>query len=476
MQRIERRRRQRNRKRDRRPTVTGDAPFNLRLRSGLALKLWDRIPAVKSIHLALLVAGVSLLSAQIRRPPKPASPSVSKLISIKVTGSNRYAPDQIISATSLQLGQTVSEDDFKRVSQRLGESGAFNNVAYTYQFSSEGIKLDLQVTDSTPFVVARFENFVWLSDQELLQQLRARVPLFQGQLPVAGDLPDQVSEALQALAIEHHLQGRADYLRAGPQDGPIEAFDFSITGQTISVRNIAFNGASPAELPLLQAAAGKLSKQDYSRSNLAIQAEKSFLPVYLERGYLKASVAEPQPKVVQDSPEETLVDVIFPVTPGRQYKLTDLVLSGYKVFPVEKLREFIHLQPGEPANAVQVDRDVEAIKKLYGTRGYMGAQIKPALKIDDAQSTVEYRFEFQEGGVYKMGDLEIRGLDSRATERMMAAWKLRPGDAYDSAYSKQFVDSVNSLSPGDQWNITVHESVEDKDKVVDVSLRFDLKR
>jgi outer membrane protein assembly factor BamA len=444
--------------------------------SCLALRLWVKIPAVRAIHLALLLAGAALLSAQTRRPPRPASPSASKLIAIKVTGSNRYTPDQIISATGLQSGQTVSEDDFKRVSQHLGESGAFNNVAYTYQFSSEGIKLDLQVTDSAPFVVARFENFVWLSDQELLQQLRARVPLFQGQLPVAGDLADQVSEALQAIAIEHHLQGRADYLRAGPQDGPTEAFDFSITGQTIRIRNIAFRGASPAELPLLQAASSRLLMQDYSRSNLAAQAEKTFLPVYLERGYLKASVAEPQPKVVQDSPEETLVDVIFPVTPGRQYKLTDLVLSGYTVFPVDKLREFIHLRPGQPANAVQVDRDVEAIKKLYGTRSYMGAQIKPTAKIDDAQSVVEYRFEFQEGGVYKMGDLEIRGLDSRATERMMAAWKLRPGDAYDSAYPKQFVDAVNGVPPGDQWNITVHESVEDKEKVVDVSLHFDLKR
>ena len=62
-----------------------------------------------------------------------------------------------------------------------------------------------------------------------------------------------------------------------------------------------------------------------------LQAEKNFLPVFLARGYLKAAVAEPQPKVAEETPEETLVDVTFPVTPGSQYKVTGVQLSGYKV-------------------------------------------------------------------------------------------------------------------------------------------------
>ena len=340
---------------------------------------WVKILAVKRIFLPFLLACASLLSAQTRKPPRPAAPSASKLISIRATGSTRYTPAQIAAATGLRLGQVVTDDDFKDVSRHLGETGAFNNVAYTFQFNPEGIKLAVQVTDTNPFVPVRFENFVWLSDQELHEKLSAREPLFQGQLPVSGNLADQVSEALQVLAIEHNLHGRVDYLRAGPQDGPMEAFEFSITGQPIIVRKIAFSGAGPAELPLLEAAARRLSRQDYSRSRLTLQAEKNFLPVFLEHGYLKAKVAEPQPKVVEETPEETSVDVTFPVTPGRQYKVSAIQLSGYtNVFPVEKLRELIHLQPGQTANAVQTDQDVEALKNLYGTRGYMGVQIHPA--------------------------------------------------------------------------------------------------
>jgi outer membrane protein insertion porin family len=427
---------------------------------------------VKPILLTFLLASASLLPAQTRKPAKPDSPS--RLIAIRVTGSARYTPTQIIAATGLKVGQTVSDEDFKGLSQHLGETGAFRNVAYSFQFNPEGIKLDLQVSDSDPFVPVRFENFVWLSDQELRQKLSAREPLFQGQLPVTGNLADQVSEALQALAIELNLHGRVDYLRAGPQDGPIEAFDFSITGQPISVRKIGFSGAGQAELPLLEDAARRLIAQDYSRSRLTLQAESNFLPIFLAHGYLEATVAGPQPKVAEETPEETLVDVTFPVTPGRQYKVSAIQLSGYSnVFPVEKLRELIHLQPGETANALQTGQDVEALKKLYGTRGYMGVQVRPAPEMNDVDSTVKYAFQFEEGSIYKMGDLEVRGLDSKATERIGVDWRLLPGQTYDSGYPRQFLDSIAGQFSADQWKITVHETPDDQDKVVDVSLHFE---
>ncbi len=435
---------------------------------------WVKILAVRRIFLPFLLLCASLLSAQTRKPAKPAPSSASKLISIRVTGSTRYTPAQLSAATGLQIGQVVTDDDFKEVSRHLGETGAFSNVAYTFQFNPEGIRLDVQVTDSAPFVPVRFENFVWLSDQELRQKLSAREPLFQDQLPVSGNLADQVSEALQGLAIERNLHGRVDYLRAGPQDGPIEAFEFSITGQPIIIRNIDFSGAGPTELPLLEAAAPRLSRQDYSRSRLVLQAEKNFLPVFLEHGYLKAKVAEPQPKVVEETPDETSVDVTFPVTPGRQYKLSELRLLGYKeVFTVENLRQMIHLKLDQPADTVQADRDIEALKKLYGTCGYMGVQISLTPEINDADSTVKLVFAFKEGSIYKMGDLEVRGLDSKATERIGADWKLLPGQTYNSDYPGQFLKSIAGTFPADQWKITLHETPEDQDKVVDVSLRFD---
>lgn len=419
----------------------------------------------------------SLLPAQTARKPVPKAlpPSAFKLISVTVTGAKRYTQEQIIAASGLQLGQTVSDDDFKKASRQLGETGAFSDVTYSFKFAGEGTKLDLQVTESTQFVPARFDNFVWLPDEELLKQLRQRVPLFDGQLPVTGTLPDEISELLQALAIEHNVQGRVDYLRFGAQDGPIEAFVFTITGPAIRIREVKFAGAAPAELPALQAAAQKIEGQEYFRSALTVQAAKDLLPVYLQRGYLKAAFADPQPAIVHQDPQEISVDVTFPVTPGLQYKVTGIEFADAKAFPQEKLRELIHQQIGQPADAVQLEQDLDAISKLYGTRGYMKASGQPAPEMDDSQATVKYVLRIHEGDVFKMGDLDIRGFDARTTVRLVEAWKLQHGDVYDSSYYQRFLKDINPLLPEGSWRSTFHETPDEKDKTVDVTLRFDPK-
>ena len=431
----------------------------------------------KFFSVGLLLSFICSAPAQVPRKTRSLPPSAFKLISIRVTGTKRYTPDQIKAATGLQMGQTVSEDDFKAVSRHLGETGAFSDVAYAFQYSSEGAKLDIQIADANQFVPARFDNFVWLTDQELLQKLQARVPLFNGELPVAGNLADQVADALQALVTERNLQGKVDYLRYAPEDGPITAFVFTVGGPAVHIRNVEFAEAAAPELPLLQAAAKALQGREYLRSVVRVYDEKDFLPIYLERGYLKAAFADAQPKIVQETPEETIVDVTVSVTPGLQYRMSDLQLSGYKAFEADNLRGLIHQQPGQPANTVQLAKDIDEIKNLYGTRGYMAASIKPEPEFDDAHSTVRYLLEFHEGDVYKMGDLEIHGLDSRTTARMVDAWKLRGGDVYDSSYPMQFVKEwMKELSRMGEWNVAMHTTLEDKDKLVDVTIRFDPKR
>ena len=208
---------------------------------------------------------------------------------------------------------------------------------------------------------------------------------------------------------------------------------------------------------------------------LQVQAEKNLLPVYLERGYLKATFADANAKVAQETPQETTVDIDFPLDAGRQYKLTQIPWSGNTVFKAEKLQPLIHLQTGQFANAVQLATDLEAVQKLYGTRGYLAARIRSVPQMDDTQSTVSYQLQVHEGDVYHMGELDIQGLDARTTARLVEGWKLRGGDVYDASYPQQFLNDTNHVIPLAPWKISFHNSLNEKDKTVDVTLRFDPK-
>lgn len=407
---------------------------------------------------------------------KPAPGSSFTLTAIKVAGSSRYTPDEVITASGLQIGKTVSEEDFKLASQRLGETGAFGDVAYRFEYSAAGATLDLQLTDSTQFVPVHFDNLVWFSDQELTAKLRERVPLYRGQLPLNGEMADQVSDALQALLIERQIPGRADYLRSGALDGPIEAIVFSVSGPNIRIRQVDFEGAGPAETGLLRSAAEKLKDGEYTRSLLEVQARMNFLPIYLERGYLKAAFSEAQAKVAQQDADKILVDVALVAEPGHQYNFTTLEWSGLSVFSPEQLGQLLHLERGKPANAIQLGIDLTAVQKVYGTRGYMAAHITPVPQMDDESRTVAYQLQVQEGDVYRMGELEIRGVDNPTARRLVLAWKLKDGDTYDSSYAERFMkETANSIVKPGEWDVSIHESADAEEKTVDITLRLERK-
>ncbi len=230
-----------------------------------------------------------------------ASAAAYKLIALKVTGTARYTDKEILAASGLQIGQNAADGDFKEAVQRLGDSGLFSNVVYSYSSSGAGVKLELQLADAdkSKLVPAHFENFVWFTDDELRTALQRSVPLFKQLLPIAGNLPDRVSEALQAILTEKQFPGRVDFLRSAEESsGTLNAIVYRVEEVTIRIRSVEFPGASPEQTTLLTTAARRLTGAEYVRSSLAAVAKFDLLPVYLQRGYLKAAFGPSDARVV----------------------------------------------------------------------------------------------------------------------------------------------------------------------------------
>jgi outer membrane protein assembly factor BamA len=136
----------------------------------------------------------------------------------------------------------------------------------------------------------------------------------------------------------------------------------------------------------------------------------------------------------------------------------------------------IHDKPGDLANTTQLQSDLEAIHHLYGTVGYMIESAKLTPQFDEAAHTVVYQIAIHEGDVFHLGDLDIQGLDPKATDRLRDAWALRETDPYDTTYPKRFFEqTVKLLSRDVTWTISIHEGVNEQDKTVDVTLRYGIR-
>ncbi|HZQ94734.1 MAG TPA: POTRA domain-containing protein [Candidatus Sulfotelmatobacter sp.] len=432
----------------------------------------------------LLALSEGAIVAQTQKPLSQMPASARQLISIKVIGSKRFSEQDVAAASGLQLGAPVNDDDFKKAARRLGDMGVFTDIAYSFSYSSAGTRLEFHVMDAEKFVPVRFEDFVWFSDQEILSRIRQHAPLFDGELPLSGRLPEEVSDVLQAMLVERSIPGHVEYERAGKADAPVDAIVYRVADVVIQIRNVEFTGAGEAELPALQAASRRVFDREYSRSVLRSLVEKQLLQVYYTRGYLKAAFGEPQPKVIkqpsasnEDGPRSlTVVDVIFPVTPGQQYKLKSLEWSGNEQIATDTLQKMVRAEPGQTANTVRIGDNLKDVQKLYGSRGYVTASITPQATFDDAAGTVSLRLEVKEGPVFHMGDLEFRGLDNSLTAKLRNAWKIRPGEVYNSTYLSEYLPQAQKLLPPTlDWEVSPHVTANVRDKTVDVDLIYTAK-
>ncbi|MGH9533036.1 MAG: POTRA domain-containing protein, partial [Terriglobales bacterium] len=157
---------------------------------------------------------------------------------------------------------------------------------------------------------------------------------------------------------------------------------------------------------------------------------------------------------------------------GRQFRFAGIAWIGNTMFSADELSQKIELKPGQPADAIKLEYDLGKVRGLYGSRGYMGVKLDPKPVLG---ATGDARFEVTvtEGGVFLMGSLEVLApdLDLTTRERLRSAWKIRASAVYDSNYKKQYMADSRPLLPrGSTWEFTFREEMDDKNKVVNVTI------
>ena len=168
-----------------------------------------------------------------------------------------------------------------------------------------------------------------------------------------------------------------------------------------------------------------------------------------------------------------MVDAIVPVTPGKIYSVSGVTWKGNSAVTTDEASHLFHLAIDRPANAVRVVTDAETLTRLYHNRGYMTAEVKLDAQLDDEKSTVHYDVNITEGDLYKMGELEVVGVDTPSKDRLHEAWKLREGQPYNADYTLKFLEEAPRLLPsGLRYSVKINEVLSKKDKVVDVTIQF----
>jgi outer membrane protein insertion porin family len=133
------------------------------------------------------------------------------------------------------------------------------------------------------------------------------------------------------------------------------------------------------------------------------------------------------------------VTVALTVDEGSIYVWDKAAWEGAEGLTAQELDAALGMRNREVANAVKIANGLTRVRRAYGRKGYLGARIRPVTEFDDAARAVSYRFRVEEGAQYRMGDLNITGLDEVATNNLRGRWRLLSREVYDEGYLDEFI-------------------------------------
>src|SRR5690242_9701943 len=150
-------------------------------------------------------ASFFLLIAAAVVAAQQAQPASWKLAKVEAPNVRRFTPEQVLTMSGLQLGQTVSLDAVDAAMGRLSATGYFTSVGYRYNYVGGNLTVTFNLEEAKWNAPVVFDNFVWFSDEELTSAVRQAVPNFDGTAPTSGGTAERIAAALEGLLKEKKI-------------------------------------------------------------------------------------------------------------------------------------------------------------------------------------------------------------------------------------------------------------------------------
>jgi outer membrane protein insertion porin family len=396
--------------------------------------------SVLALLVSVLVALAVCSNAQAQQ--SQGQTQTLKLDRIEFKGLEKVKESDAIEKSGLQAGQSVTVDEVDAAANRLLASGLFQNLSYQIKGKTDKAVVTFTVVEPKGGLPVAFDNFIWFTDDELNAAVKTKFPGFDGTAPEAGTVTEQIKQALQDLLRERKIEGTVEYNLSSDVTGKKVEHLYSVKGPGLRVCKINYVGARAIPEETLVQKSGGIFDNEYSRDFVEGFVETNLLPLYHERGYLRAAFSPPKAKPDSTADCEKGVGVTFYVEEGAIYVWDKDSWEGNSSLTTQELDAALGMKPREVASVVKIEKGLRAVRKAYGRKGYLEESVRASQDFDDGARSVSYRFKVAEGPQYTMGDLTIDGLSEVDANNLRGRWRLLHGDPFDEGYPDEFIKKV----------------------------------
>jgi outer membrane protein assembly factor BamA len=401
--------------------------------------------------------------------------------SIEFKGAPEYSDQELLAASQLKSGISLTVDQMKDHARILLDTGVFDNI--TFQFT--GVDLRYQLTPSTNLSAIRLTNLPLAAGKDLDAKIHELVPLYHGRVPADSGLMEQVRAALvQILAaqgIKATVQAVANAATVpAPGTAPVTpgTVNFSIASPPVVVGEIHLDSKSPALDPGADQILRKISGSPYDSEGSPSQITTYLGNYYHDKGYVEARVESTQ-LPVQATADAIRIPFKISLTPGLQYHLGDIRFAPDFIASHADFDHQSNIHYGDLAEGQKLTKEWEFLSRQYHNHGYMQASIHPTPSFDRFKALVSYDVTADPGPIYTMGKVTVENVTDDLRAAMLAAWKMPAGVVFNEGAVFGFY-AIGDANPMLKRVFTAVNCkyvlhLNDTDHTVDVVLRLEKK-
>jgi outer membrane protein assembly factor BamA len=386
-----------------------------------------------------------------------------------------YQQADLEAALGLHSRQQFSAATLQAAAQRLIDTGYFDdmNVEEHGRQNAEDVIFTLKPFAVDQFTPVGFENFVWLTPEELVAAVRHAAPLFRGALPDAGNQADAINAALSAALAAKGADAKVTHATIEPSTAqPMRAVEFRVERPFVRVHSIALQGVSPEMAAAVDAIAQKLRGTVYNEGLAGETTQGRLLAPYNDAGYLDAKLTGVRYTTSAASSMTVDVDVTATVDESTPYRVASVNFAGTPLAPATTLTASAKLHPGDIASRRLLLATLAPVDATYRRQGYMDVVVQPGAVLDRAAHTVAYTVTIVPGEQYRLRSVNATGLDPAARNDFDRGWTMKVGDLYNVQYVTSFLDNNTALRALTAYTFAYKAIADPQAHTVDLVLTF----
>lgn len=386
-----------------------------------------------------------------------------------------FTQEQLEDAAGVHAGTKLTADELGAAAQRLVDTGYFDAMSATIEgnVTAATVEFDDKPTPLSHMMHVGFENFIWLTHDEITAAIRGKVPLFNDYLldnsPHTSDVQAALTAALAAKSIAANVacEDFESTLRH-----PRREIGCRIVRPTVRVANIKLGGVTPELMPFIQKSVNATARTQYTEGPADETTADRILAPLLDAGYIHAALTGTTPAPAPVADDTVPVVLTARLAAGEVFHVSAITFAGNDFLSAEAFASTAKLHPGDIASRQALLNTLTPLDAAYRRKGYMDVIVNAVPTIDTANHQVAYSVTVDPGEQYRLREATTNNLDPAAKADFDRGFLMKQGDNYNPEYVSTFLEQNTALRALAGYHALFKAYADPNSHTVDLVLNF----